>query len=55
MSIGWLLALIVLLAALFAAVFAANVPSWLEWALFILLALAMLLSDVRFPWRVPPQ
>lgn len=56
MSLGWLLALLVLLASLFAIVFASNVPPWLEWVLIAMLALAMLVSDVRFPWRpVPPQ
>lgn len=53
MSIGWLLALLVLLASLFVMVFKPAAPEWLPAAMDAMLALAIMLSPVSFkaPWQ----
>lgn len=54
MSLGWLLALLVLVASVIAVVFSAATPAQLPWVLFAMLAIAILVSDVVFPWRRTP-
>lgn len=53
MSVGWLLALLVLLGALFVMVFKPAAPEWLPYAMDAMLALAIMLSPVT--WKAPWQ
>lgn len=53
MSIGAVLALLVLVCCVVALVFGAAAPAWLPYALIAALALAIVLSGYRFP-SVPP-
>lgn len=54
MSVAWLLALLVLIISIFAALFATVAPPWLGWLLFGMLALAILVYEIRIPWRGGP-
>lgn len=53
MSIGWLLAVIVLILVVVALVFGAAAPPWLPLVMIGTLAVAILLSPVSFkaPWQ----
>lgn len=54
MSLGALLALLVLGASLFVLVFAPGAPAWLPWAMFAMLAVALLTGGVPI-WPRPPS
>lgn len=51
MSFGIILAFLVLIGVFIAIVFRAAAPDWLPMLFIGMLALALLMSDFRFPWK----
>ncbi len=51
MSVGVIVAFLVLVCVCVALIFSTPGPAWLPYVLTAMLALAILLSGITFPWR----